>query len=309
MSFFSTKQNSIAESVMAVMKETQNEPIKEGSEHGIEINDKEQFLKFYQECLTRFGIKKSSELTTESMKEQFYSYIKNHYKEEAKKVEEGSKEEYEKFFMDALKKHGVESPADFKSDEEKKKFFDYIKKNYKGKTEDIIPDKYKSEFSEFVEEKFDGRTREGKAFVERINGGRLKRENAKKTQTEDYENGELEDERIVAEKMNHKDLRQSIMDIWNEGAVKYDGRTKSGKAFAEKVSDYSAKLKKEDDDAKEDEENDKKGKTLTGKEKSKIELGDQSKKSQEEEVVDKELLKKLARKNASDPVTASSSRG
>ena len=54
---------------------------------------------------------------------------------ENKEVDEGSKEEYEKFFKAALKKFGVDSPADFKSDEEKKKFFDYIDKNYKGEGE------------------------------------------------------------------------------------------------------------------------------------------------------------------------------
>ena len=54
---------------------------------------------------------------------------------ENKEVDEGSKEEYEKFFKAALKKFGVESPADFKSDEEKKKFFDYIDKNYEGEGE------------------------------------------------------------------------------------------------------------------------------------------------------------------------------
>ena len=51
-------------------------------------------------------------------------------------VEEGSKEEYEKFFRAALKKFKVDSPADFKSDDEKKKFFDYIDKNYKGEKSD-----------------------------------------------------------------------------------------------------------------------------------------------------------------------------
>ena len=47
------------------------------------------------------------------------------------------KEAYEKFFKSALKKFGVDSPADFKSDEEKKKFFDYVDKNYKGENEKI----------------------------------------------------------------------------------------------------------------------------------------------------------------------------
>lgn len=46
------------------------------------------------------------------------------------------KEAYEKFFKSALKKFGVDSPADFKSDEEKKKFFNYVDKNYKGENEE-----------------------------------------------------------------------------------------------------------------------------------------------------------------------------
>jgi len=53
-------------------------------------------------------------------------------------VEEGKDEEYEKFFKAALKKFGVESPADFKSDEEKKKFFDYVDKNYKGEKKESV---------------------------------------------------------------------------------------------------------------------------------------------------------------------------
>ena len=45
--------------------------------------------------------------------------------------------DYEEFFKKALKKFGVDSPADFKSDEEKKKFFDYVDKNYKGESESV----------------------------------------------------------------------------------------------------------------------------------------------------------------------------
>ena len=44
-------------------------------------------------------------------------------------------EAYKKVFNAAMKKFGVNSPADFKNDEEKKKFFDYVDKNYKGKNE------------------------------------------------------------------------------------------------------------------------------------------------------------------------------
>ena len=46
-----------------------------------------------------------------------------------KSMNEGSKEEYEKFFNSALKKFKIDSPADLKSDEEKKKFFNYVDKN------------------------------------------------------------------------------------------------------------------------------------------------------------------------------------
>lgn len=96
------------------------------------------------------------------------------------------KEAYEKFFKSALKKFGVDSPADFKSDEEKKKFFDYVDKNYKGEnekaeevkeetlamkaakhitdmwTEASKKDEVKDEEKEKKEEKHDGKTMTGK---------------------------------------------------------------------------------------------------------------------------------------------------
>jgi len=58
--------------------------------------------------------------------------------EEEVKLEEGSKEEYQKFFNAAMKKFKIDSPADLKSDEEKKKFFDYVDKNYKGEKEEEL---------------------------------------------------------------------------------------------------------------------------------------------------------------------------
>ncbi|MBT4661516.1 MAG: hypothetical protein HOC18_06395 [Candidatus Marinimicrobia bacterium] len=51
--------------------------------------------------------------------------------EEPQDLQEGSKEEYEKFFQSALKKFGVKSPAELE-DDKKKKFFDYVDKNWKG---------------------------------------------------------------------------------------------------------------------------------------------------------------------------------
>ena len=54
---------------------------------------------------------------------------------EEEEVEEGKDEEYEKFFKAALKKFGVDSPAELEGDK-KKEFFDYVDKNWKGESQD-----------------------------------------------------------------------------------------------------------------------------------------------------------------------------
>ena len=64
------------------------------------------------------------------------------------KVNEGSKEEYQKFFNAAMKKFGIDSPADLKSDEEKKKFFDYVDKNYKGEKDEEVQKLHQQLFPE-----------------------------------------------------------------------------------------------------------------------------------------------------------------
>jgi hypothetical protein len=45
--------------------------------------------------------------------------------------------DYEVFFAKALKKFGVDSPADFKDEKKKKEFFDYVDANFKGKNEEV----------------------------------------------------------------------------------------------------------------------------------------------------------------------------
>ena len=62
-------------------------------------------------------------------------------------VQEGDKAEYEAFFKKAMKKFGISSPADLKSEEEKKKFFDYIEKNYKGEKNEETEIEEGNEFS------------------------------------------------------------------------------------------------------------------------------------------------------------------
>ena len=43
--------------------------------------------------------------------------------------------DYEEFFAKAMKKFGISSPADLKTDEKKKEFFDYVDKNFKSDVE------------------------------------------------------------------------------------------------------------------------------------------------------------------------------
>jgi predicted transcriptional regulator len=67
--------------------------------------------------------------------------ILNRYYDIGDKEEYGStiKEgDYEEFFQAAMKKFGIKSPDELKSDEAKKKFFNYVDKNYKAKAEGRI---------------------------------------------------------------------------------------------------------------------------------------------------------------------------
>ena len=73
---------------------------------------------------------------TKSYKEHRAKLEAARARREEKKLKEGSKEEYQKFFNAAMKKFGIDSPADLKSDEEKKKFFDYVDKNYTGEKDE-----------------------------------------------------------------------------------------------------------------------------------------------------------------------------
>ena len=50
----------------------------------------------------------------------------------------GGKEAYQKFFNKVLKKFGINSHAELKSDEEKKKFYDYIDKNWTADHEESV---------------------------------------------------------------------------------------------------------------------------------------------------------------------------
>jgi hypothetical protein len=57
----------------------------------------------------------------------------NKYYNISPSVNEGA--DYQKFFVDAMKKFNVKSPADFKDAKKKQEFFDFVDANYKGKHE------------------------------------------------------------------------------------------------------------------------------------------------------------------------------
>ena len=73
-----------------------------------------------------------------------------HAMNEAKSKMAEDKERYQKFFQSALKKFGVESPAQLKGDK-KKEFFDYVDKNYEADNETDKDESVKEEFSKLYE--------------------------------------------------------------------------------------------------------------------------------------------------------------
>ena len=100
------------------------------------------------------------------------------YKEHRSKLETarqrreatGDKEKYQKFFNAAMKKFGVDSPADIKSDEEKKKFFNYVDKNYEGDHEEEVKKLHKELFGE-VKESYEIGTDEYRKHTEDVTPG------------------------------------------------------------------------------------------------------------------------------------------
>ena len=134
---------------------------------------------------------------------------KNLNKEEVK-VDEGDKEEYTKFFNAALKKFGVDSPADFKSDEEKKKFFDYVDKNYKGDHEEEVKKLHKELFGE-VKESYEIGTDEYRKHTEDVTPG---------------QDGEW----VEAVNSKNTSMREVLAKVWNvdEGKSPFKKEDKKG---------------------------------------------------------------------------------
>ena len=94
-------------------------------------------------------------------------------KKEEAELDEGKKEEYEKFFNAAMKKFKINSPADLKSDEEKKKFFDYIDKNYKSGAEkktgkEDPSEKDKEKIGEALQKQYESKMQSMKDAIQKV---------------------------------------------------------------------------------------------------------------------------------------------
>ena len=179
-------------------------------------------------------------------------------KEEVK-LEEGSKEEYQKFFNAAMKKFGIDSPADLKSDEEKKKFFDYVDKNYKGEKDEEVQ-KLRKELFGLEEGKMsdiDQMMKDGKSAEEIAKALKMDVKSVKKVMGESYEIGTDEyrkhtenvtpgedGEWVDAVNKKNDSMREALAKVWgvSEGKSPFekksltkevkDGKTMTGKKIA-----------------------------------------------------------------------------
>ena len=122
--YLDTKESSLESSILGVWENAVSETV-ERAKANLDARTKE--YKIHQERLAATRIRRENKKVT---------------KEEVD-LDEGTKEEYEKFFNSALKKFKIDSPADLKSDEEKKKFFNYIDKNYTGEKDENFESRLK----------------------------------------------------------------------------------------------------------------------------------------------------------------------
>ena len=175
------------------------------------------------------------------------------------KFKEGSKEEYQKFFNAAMKKFGIESPADLKSDEEKKKFFDYVDKNYKGEKDEEVQ-KLRKELFGLEEGKMsdiDQMMKDGKSAEEIAKALKMDVKSVKKVMGESYEIGTDEyrkhtenvtpgedGEWVDAVNKKNDSMREALAKVWgvSEGKSPFEkksltkevknGKTMTGKKIA-----------------------------------------------------------------------------
>ena len=151
-------------------------------------------------------------------KKQNTAMIDKEISKEMKKLGiQESKDEYEKFFNSALKKFGVDSPADFKTDDKKKEFFNYVDKNYKAKEEELDKEDEKS-----VDDVVKGLKKAVKTHQGQVKS--LTKDIKDETNLEEDTMNKNVDETLDAIReanvAKQKSMREILADIWNMGEGK-----------------------------------------------------------------------------------------
>ena len=281
MRYFDIKKDSLEEVISKAINEDNKPSAKELVDEG------GKYLKYSDLLLQKGRLMAKNQSTAMIDKE-----ISKEMKKLGIKEATGDKDKYKEFFQSALKKFGVDSPADFKDDAKKKEFFNYIDKNYKGDHEEsvdleeedikIIMDKDVSnrDFQKLMKKfklkvKETGEYNQGYAEVE-ISGDKRDMEKMMKvtrdslsnykfnSRTKTYESNNLEakttkdvDETLdrirEANVEKGRTMRNILADIWNMGEGK--------NVFAK-----DEKVKKEEDEDK------KSSKTATGQKPTKVEI-------------------------------------
>ena len=193
--YLDTKENSLESSILGVWENAVSETV-DRAKANLDARTKE--YKVHQEKLAATRIRRENKKVT---------------KEEVE-LDEGTKEEYEKFFNSALKKFKIDSPADLKSDEEKKKFFNYIDKNYTGEKDEG--------FSAFMKEKIaDSKLAEGFALPEDVP--------AMEVGTDRYRDyalnvtpGETDPEWVAARDFKVASMKEALAKVWGLDEKKHD---------------------------------------------------------------------------------------
>ena len=175
--------------------------------------------------------------------------------DEVVKEATGDKEKYQAFFNKAMKKFGVNSPAELKGDK-KKEFFNYVDKNYKGDHEEELD----KEDKPTVQKVIDKLKKASKAHADQ----------SKSLEKDLQDNVDKTLDRIrEANVEKSKSMRSILADIWkmNEGKNPFEkdegfaSDAQRRAAFASGYKEKGKKGKKEEDE-----------KTLTGEKPTKVEI-------------------------------------
>ena len=304
MKYFDTKKDSLEEAISKAINE-KPEQLKEEVVAKDLLEAGGKYLKYSDLLLQKGRLMQQGKNTAMIDKE-----ISKEMKKLGIKEATGDKEKYQKFFQSALKKFGVDSPADLDG-EKKKEFFNYIDKNYKGDHEEsvdleeadikVMMDKDVSnrDFQKLMKKyklkvKETGDYNQGYAEVE-ISGDKRDMEKMMKvtrdslsnykfnSRTKTYESNNLEakttknvDETLdrirEANVEKQKSMRSILADIWNMNEGKSPFEKEEGfSSDAQRKAAFASGYKEKGKKGKK-EEIEKSSKTATGQKPTKVEI-------------------------------------